>query len=136
MESPCKGGLEVSEKALLSMLGSEKFIKKPVVSYSELRVSEALALLDESNGDIGLAAAKSGMTKSSFKRLISSAVPSSDSYGESYPIGVSRKYLEGTFGKWKVAGFDPSTGSACVDMNNGTGVVRISVDVELPRNQY
>ena len=135
MESPCKGGLEVSEKALLSMLGSKKFIKKSVVSASELKVSEAFELLDESNGNINLAAAKSGVTKSSFKRIISSGTLANSSYDELFSPSISRKYLEGTFGKWKVAAFDPNTGSACIEMNSKAGVVRLSVDVGLPGNQ-
>lgn len=131
MESPCAGGLKVSEKSLLSMLGRNRFVKKSVVSQSEQNISDALDVLADSDGDLALAAAKMGMTKSSFKRKISATTTQAESYDEAASPDAARRYLESNFGKWKVAGFNQNTGAACVEIKNGNGTIRLSVNVNL-----
>lgn len=131
MESPCKGGLNVSEKALLSMLGTPRFSKKDTVSYSEQKKAEILSALDEAENNLDVAASRLGLTKSSLKKIVSAKETSVSAYDENNPVGMTRKYLEKTMGKWNVAAFSPDNGNACIEMKNGSGTVRLSVDVKL-----
>ena len=133
MESPCKGGLDVSEKALLSMLGSSKFVKKPVVSDSERKIYDILAVIEDSENNLDVAASRLGLTKSSLKRMVSTSNSYAAAYDERNPLGRSRKYLERTMGKWTVATLDPATGAACLNMNNGKTTVRLSVTAPISR---
>jgi hypothetical protein len=131
MESPCKGGLKVSEKSLLSMLGTPKFSRKPTVSYSEQKIYDILAVLEKSGNNLNVAASKLGITKSSLKRIISKSETYSSTYDENNPLGATRRYLEKTMGNWNVAAFNPDNGTSCLEMNNGAGTVRLSVDINL-----
>ena len=70
-----------------------------------------------------------GITKSSLKRKLRGGETYVPSYDEQGSADLARRYLERSFGSWKVAGFDASLGEACVEM--GTGV-RLSVRVRKP----
>lgn len=120
----CSGGLEVSEMALLSMLGGGRFSRVSVVSDSDAARDRLAASVKES----GLAAvsAAEGVTKSSLKRRLVAPEAYPAAYDETGPAGLARRYLERSAGSWRVAGFDARTGEACVEMKTG---VRLSVAV-------
>jgi len=133
MESPCKGGLDVSEKALISMLGSDRFSKRPTVSYAEQKKSELLTALGDASNDIGVAAARLGLSKSSLKRMLASTETSFIAYDEANPIGKQRRYLEKNMGKWTVSALSSYSGNACIEMKSPSGTVRLSVTVDVQR---
>lgn len=124
MRPQCAGGILTSEMALLSMLEGDKFNKRPVLSTSEQKNYEIKELVSE----IGISKASSrlGLSKSSLKRALSPPSPPAESYDESYPSGISRRYLERNLGKWKVIDFNPKSRTACLETSSG---VRISVDI-------
>lgn len=120
----CSGGLDVSERALLGMLGGGRFVRRGVVSDSEadkqrLRESVRVSGLD-------FVASTEGLTKSSLKRKLAVTEEYPKSYDETGSANLGRRYLERSFGSWKVSGFEASSGEACVEMRTG---VRISVRV-------
>ena len=131
MESPCKGGLDVSEKALLSMLGTPRFSKKTMTSFSEQRRAEILEAIDDAENNLDVAASKLGLTKSSLKRIVSANQPSVSADDENNHSGMTRKYLEKTMGRWSVETLNPENGAACIKMMNRSGNVRLSVNVRL-----
>lgn len=135
MESPCKGGLDVSEKAFLSMLGTARFPKKPTVSYAEQKRAEILTVLENADNNLDLAASQLGLSKSSIKRILSSTEASLVAYNETNAIGKRRQYLEKNIGRWSVATLYPNNGTACVEMKNPSCTVRLSVSVYTPKNQ-
>lgn len=120
----CSGGLDVSERALLAMLGGVRFVRGNVVSDSAAERDRLGGLVAE--GGLDETASKEGITKSSLKRKLRGGEALVPSYDEQGSADLARRYLERSFGSWKVAGFDASLGEACVEM--GTGV-RLSVRV-------
>jgi hypothetical protein len=124
MRSPCFGGIEVSQRAFLSMLEGGKFNKKPVLSISEQNSYEANEIISELG--ISKAASRLGLKKSSLKRIVSPPPIPNESYDESAPAGRSRRYLERNFGSWKVKNLDPKSRIACLEMKSG---VTLSINV-------
>lgn len=124
MQSPCSGGIDVSERALLSMLEGGKFNKRPVLSTPEQDSYEANALVSELG--ISRASSRLGLRKSSLKRILQAPPQPAESYDESAPSGLARRYLERNLGSWKVKSLDPRSMTACLEMRSG---VRISVDI-------
>jgi hypothetical protein len=125
----CSGFDRTNEKALLAMLGSKKFEKKQVVSEASMSREEAMAALEDADGNLNVASANLGITKSSLKRKISSPTESPVAYNEANPNSLSRKYLEDNFGSWKVQDFNAKTRQACLKMTNPSCTVTLSVTI-------
>ena len=125
----CSGLDRTNEKALLAMLGSKKFEKRQVVSEASMSREEAAAALEDAGGNLNVASAKLGITKSSLKRKISSPTESPVAYDEANPNSPSRKYLEDNFGSWKVQDFDAKKRQACLKMTNPSCTVTLSVAI-------
>lgn len=124
MQSPCSGGIDVSERALLSMLEGGKFNKRPVLSTLEQDSYEANALVSELG--ISRASSRLGLRKSSLKRILQAPAQPTESYDESAPSGLARRYLEKSFGRWNVKNLDPKSMTACLETRSG---VRMSVNI-------
>lgn len=120
----CSGGLKVSEGALLAMLGGPRFVRGSVVSDADGEAERLRGMVAMSG--LGAAASEMGITKSSLKRRIRPAESNPTAYDETNPVGMSRKYLEGCFGSWRVVNLDARRFEACLETRTG---VRLSVEV-------
>lgn len=120
----CSGGLKVSEKALLAMLGGSRFARRAVVSDSEAASADLRA--DVAASGLDSVASGMGITKSSLKRRLRAPEAYQPAYDEAGPTGAARRYLEASMGSWRVAGFDVRRNEACLETRTG---VRLSVDV-------
>lgn len=139
MKSPCSGGISVSEKALVSMLGGDKFSNSGYVSQSEVEISDIKSdvesLMDagkDANTAFSIVSSTLGISKSSLKRKLAPKDVYPAAYDEAFPTGRTRKYLESNMGKWEVLSLDPSKSRVCLKI--GPSGVRLSVDVGFYRS--
>lgn len=127
MQLPCSGGIRVSKKAFLSMIGEDKFQKNITTSQSEAEIYEIISELESTEKNI--VASRLGITKSSLKRKIKPKDSYPAAYDENFNYGPARNYLEKNSDKWNLVSFDPKKSRACLEI--GPSKVKISVDVSL-----
>lgn len=124
MNKKCSGN-SIPKKALLSMIGENKFNKKQIISNFEVEVYEINENLK--NNNIEIVSSRMGLKKSSLKRKINTKKEYKPAYDETFSTGLVRKYLEKSK-NWKIVSFDSKNLNACVE----TGPFKVKISISVP----
>lgn len=121
----------ISKESLVSMLGNKKFVRPKAVPESEVLMDQITSVLEESGGNLNVAASRLGLTKSSLLRKMIGNEEGVPGYDETGPSGSTRRYLEKNFGSWNVSGFDPDKREACLRTKSS-----VTLSVTIPDQSF
>lgn len=134
MKNACQGDLKLNKKAFISMLGATKFVKpnfNPLNTLKNQEITKIKKLLEENNGNKQKTAALLGISISSLKRKLdqSSVIIENINDDQLASPNSSRRYFENLKTDWQITSFNSQNKEVCIDLNNRSTTVRVSVNV-------